>query len=91
LIAIKHLPDQGQLFSSRNVTRSKAVVPMPVLTWLLRPLLLLAAVIAGWFVAEDAANFGIIQMVIAVLLIAALVAFAAFWEAMLDWWREGGK
>ena len=64
---------------------------MPVLTWLLRPLLLLAAVIAGWFVAEDAANFGVIQMVVAVLLIAALVAFAAFWEAMLDWWRQDGK
>jgi hypothetical protein len=64
---------------------------MPVLSWLLRPILLLAAVIAGWFVAEDAANFGIIQMVVAVLLIAALVAIAAFWEAMLDWWRQGGK
>jgi hypothetical protein len=74
-----------------NATCPKAVVPMPVLSWLLRPILLLAAVIAGWFVAEDAANFGIIQMVVAVLLIAALVAIAAFWEAMLDWWRQGGK
>lgn len=64
---------------------------MPVLTWLIRPLLLLAAVIAGWFVAEDAANFGVIQMVVAVILIAVLVAFAALWEAMIDWWRQRGS
>lgn len=61
---------------------------MPLLNWLIRPLLLVAAVIAGWFVAEDAANFGIVQMVIAVLLIALLVGLAAFWEAVVDWLRE---
>jgi hypothetical protein len=57
---------------------------MPVLSWLLRPILLLAAVIAGWFVAEEAPNFGVVQMVVAVVLIAALVGIAAFWEALRD-------
>jgi hypothetical protein len=60
---------------------------MPVLSWLIRPILLLAAVIAGWFVAEDAPNFGVVQMVVAVCLITALVALAAFWEVLIDWWR----
>ena len=64
---------------------------MPVLSWLIRPLLLLAAVIAGWFVAEDAVNFGIIQMVVAMVLITMLVALAAFWEAVMDWLRERRK
>ncbi|MBN8910843.1 MAG: hypothetical protein J0H65_02060 [Rhizobiales bacterium] len=59
-----------------------------MLSWLLRPLLLLAAIIAGWFVAEEAPNFGVVQMVVAVFLIAALVALAAFWEAVMERLRE---
>lgn len=61
---------------------------MPILTWLMRPLLLLAAVIAGWFVAEDATNFRLVQMVVAILLITLAVALAAFWETVVDWWRD---
>jgi hypothetical protein len=61
---------------------------MPILSWLIRPLLFLAAIIAGWFVAEDAANFGVVQMVVAVFLIAALVGLAAFWEALIERIRE---
>jgi len=48
----------------------------------------LAAIIAGWFVAEEAPNFGVVQMVVAVFLIAALVALAAFWEAVMERLRE---
>ncbi len=61
---------------------------MPVLTWLLRPLLIVAAAIAGWFVAEDAANFSIIQLVVAVLLLTFVVIVAAFWETVSDRIRE---
>jgi hypothetical protein len=61
---------------------------MPILSWLIRPLLFLAAIIAGWFVAEEAPNFGVVQMVVAVFLIAALVALAAFWEALIERMRE---
>ncbi len=61
---------------------------MPILSWLLRPLLFLAAIIAGWFVAEEAPNFGVVQMVVAVFLIAALVALAAFWETVMERVRE---
>ncbi|MGE0025190.1 MAG: hypothetical protein AB7S70_16340 [Hyphomicrobium sp.] len=63
---------------------------MPVLSWLLRPILFLAAIIAGWFVAEDAANFSVVQMVIAVFLITAAVVVAAFWEALAEKLRERG-
>jgi hypothetical protein len=52
---------------------------------LLRPIMLLAAAIAGWFVAEDAVNFDIIQMVVALFLITIVVAIAAFWETLSEW------
>jgi hypothetical protein len=58
---------------------------MPILNWLIRPILLVAAVIAGWIVAEDSANFGVVQMVISIILITALVALAAFWEGVIEW------
>lgn len=61
---------------------------MPVISWLIRPILFLAAIIAGWFVAEDAANFGVVQMAVAVLLITLCVALAAFWETVIGWMRE---
>ncbi len=57
----------------------------PMLNWLIRPIMLVAAVITGWFVAEDAANFGVIQLVISVLLVTLIVAIAAFWESIADW------
>lgn len=62
---------------------------MPIINWLVRPLLLLSAVIAGWFVAEDAVNFGVVQMAVAIFLIAAVVGLAAFWEVLADWVRGG--
>jgi hypothetical protein len=55
-----------------------------MIKWLVRPIMLVAAVIAGWFVARDAVNFSIIQMVVALLLVTALVAVAAVVEALAD-------
>jgi hypothetical protein len=56
-----------------------------MLDWLVRSIMFVAAIIAGWFVTEDAANFGVIQMVISVLLVTLIVAVAAFWESIGDW------
>lgn len=61
---------------------------MPVISWLLRPILFVAAIIAGWFVAEDSANFGIVQLVISVLLITGLVAIVTFWGTITAWFRD---
>lgn len=44
-----------------------------------RLLLLLAAPIAALFVARDALNFSIVQMIVAVGLFTAFVAMLAFW------------
>jgi hypothetical protein len=52
---------------------------------LLRPVLFVAAAITGWFVAEDAVNFTVIQMVVSLFLITVLVAIGANWESLSDW------
>ena len=59
-----------------------------MLNWILRPIMVIAAVIAGWFVARDAVNFSIVQMVVGLLLITALVAVAACWEMIADWFKS---
>lgn len=49
------------------------------MAWIVRILLYMAAPIAALFVARDALNFGVFQMIVATVLIAALVCVAAFW------------
>ena len=53
-----------------------------MLGWIVRIIMSLAAVITGWFVADNATNFGVVQMVIAILLIVFFVGVAAFWETL---------
>jgi hypothetical protein len=55
-----------------------------MLNLIIRPIMILAAFIASYFVARDAVNFSIVQMVVALLLIAGLVGVAAFWEILAD-------
>ena len=54
------------------------------MNWILRPIMVIAAVIAGWVVARDAVNFSVIEMVVGLLLITTLVAIAACWEMIAD-------
>ena len=50
------------------------------MTAILRVLLLIAAPIPALFVSRDALNFGVIQTLIAVILIAAFCLAVAFWK-----------
>jgi hypothetical protein len=45
--------------------------------WLLRLILIPAGIIASWFVAKDAPNFGIVQSMVALFLIVFVVAVIA--------------
>jgi hypothetical protein len=49
-----------------------------MIPWLLRIILVPAGVIAGWFVAKDAPNFGLVQAIIALFVIVFIVAVFAF-------------
>lgn len=57
--------------------------------WIVRVLLLAAGTIAAWFVARDAPNFGVVQGVVAVLLLALAVFVLAFWPFPLGRGRAG--
>ena len=52
-----------------------------MVSWIVRGLLALGGVAAGWFVVKDAPNFGVVQMVMALLLLTLIVAVIAFWPA----------
>jgi len=56
-----------------------------MLGWFARVLLILAGFITSWFVARDALNFGIIQMLMAVFLFTLIVAIIAFWPTLKTW------
>ena len=49
--------------------------------WIARLFLIVAGLIASWFVARDAANFGVVQLMVALVLITGFVAIVAFWPA----------
>lgn len=53
--------------------------------WIVRLLLVISGSIASWFVARDALNFAVVQMVIAVLLFTVVIFIAAFWSTIKNW------
>jgi hypothetical protein len=59
--------------------------------WIVRMVMAVAGVITGWFVATDAANFGLIQMVVSILLMTFFIAVAAFWPNLRAWLRHSPK
>lgn len=61
---------------------------MPFVDWFVNPIMALAGAIATWFVAEDAASFGVVQMAIAVILITSVVAILTFWRPLAGWIRS---
>jgi hypothetical protein len=50
-----------------------------MISWIVRGLLAGGGVVTGWFVAEDAPNFGVVQMMMALILLTFVVAVLAFW------------
>ena len=52
-----------------------------MLSWIIRILFILAAPITALLVSRDALNFGLIQTMVAIVLIVAFVAAGAAWTA----------
>ena len=46
---------------------------------IIRLLLMLGGVVAGWFVATDSPNFGVVQGILAVAVFALVVGVVALW------------
>jgi hypothetical protein len=51
-----------------------------MLAWIVRILLILAAPIAALMVSRDALNFGMVQTMVAMILVTAFVGVAAIWS-----------
>jgi hypothetical protein len=62
-----------------------------MLNLIIRPIMIVAALIASWFVARDAVNFSVIQLVVALFLLTLIVAIGAFWETLSDWLKDRKK
>lgn len=56
--------------------------------WIVRGILSLAGVVSAWFVAPDSSRFDYVQMAMALLILTACVALAAFWPALVDLLRQ---
>ncbi len=52
-----------------------------MISLIVRILLMVAALITSWFVAQDAVNFTFVQMTVAVLIFTLFVGVIAFWPA----------
>jgi uncharacterized membrane protein YoaK (UPF0700 family) len=62
-----------------------------MLGWIVRIIMIVAGVVAGLFVARDAPNFGVVQMMVMLLLLALIVAGFAFWPENWSFKRGRGR
>ena len=58
------------------------------LTWPANLLLKLGALVASWFVSADTPSFGVIQMMVATLVLAAVVSLIVFLQSLTNFWRS---
>lgn len=61
------------------------------MTLILRVLLAIAAAVTALFISRDAANFGVIETLIAISLIALIVLIAALWTLRPPGSRSGAS
>ncbi|HYW61006.1 MAG TPA: hypothetical protein VE909_10800 [Xanthobacteraceae bacterium] len=58
------------------------------LSWPADLLLGAGAVIAGWFVDQNEPSFIVIQMMVATLVLAGIVALIVYWSSLAEFWRS---
>ncbi len=56
--------------------------------WIVRGLLIVSGTVTGWFIAKDAPNFEIVQMAVALILVALIVFVLAFWPRGWTHWLD---
>jgi hypothetical protein len=59
--------------------------------WAVRGLLAVSGAVTEWFVAEDALNFEIVQMAVALIMLALVVFVLAYWPRAWTLWLEGKR
>ena len=61
------------------------------LTWPADLLLGIGAIVASWFVSEDKPNFVVIQMMVATLVLAAIVALLVYGQSLVEYFQSVSK
>ena len=61
------------------------------LTWPADALLFAGGIVASWIVSKDAPEFIVIQMMIATLVLAAVVATVMYWQLFVEFWKSAWK
>ena len=56
-----------------------------MIDWIVRGLLAIGGFFAAWMIARDNPNFELVQMAIATIFLAAVLALVAFWPKI---WRR---
>jgi len=64
-----------------SIAAATNVRKLMMVNWIARTLLLLAGFVTSWFVAKDAPNFGVVQTMVATLMLALVVFIFAFWPS----------
>jgi len=57
------------------------------LTWPADLLLNTGAVVASWFISKDATNFILVQMMVATLVLAVIVAAFVYCQSLVEFWQ----
>jgi hypothetical protein len=61
------------------------------LTWPADALLYAGGIVASWIVSKDAPEFIVIQMMIATLVLAAVVATVVYWQSLIEFLKSAWK
>jgi len=56
--------------------------------WLVRAVLLLAGIVAGWFVPRDQLGYVVIQFIVVLLMILALSIVALYYSRIRDFFKR---
>ena len=61
------------------------------LSWPADALLYIGGIVASWIVSRDAPDFIVVQMMIATLVLAAVVATVVYWQSFVEFWKTVWK
>jgi hypothetical protein len=61
------------------------------LSWPADALLYIGGIVASWIVSSDAPDFIVVQMMIATLVLAAVVATVVYWQTFVEFWKSAWK
>jgi hypothetical protein len=69
-----------------NTLTGMANYEIAMINWIARGLLIAAGIVASWFIARDAPQFGLAQAAVLLILLVLIVALLALWPTQWTSW-----